>query len=104
MNPRPLLLLALLSACSPKADLVITGGSVWTGLSTGRGQPGAVAIGGGKILAVGDSAQISRYIGSKTEVLRANGGLVIPGLSDGHTHFIDGGFQLNTMSLGSEQR
>ena len=99
MNPRLLLLLAVVSACSQKADLVITGGTVWTGLSTGRGQPGAVAIGDGKILAVGDSAEISHYVGSKTEVLRANGGFVMPGFADGHTHFIDGGFQLASVNL-----
>ena len=91
--------LALVGACAHKADLVIQGGSVWTGLSTGRGQAGAVAISGGKIVAVGDSAQIARYIGSKTEVLQANGGLVMPGFSDGHTHFIDGGFQLTSVDL-----
>jgi len=72
---------------------------VWTGLSTGRGQPGAVAIADGKILAVGDSAEIARYVGSKTEILRANGGLVLPGLADAHTHFIDGGFQLASVNL-----
>jgi len=91
--------LALLAACGSKADLVIQGGQVWTGLSTGRGQPGAVAIAAGKILAVGDSAQIARYVGSKTEVLRANGGLIMPGFADGHTHFIDGGFQLASVDL-----
>jgi len=91
--------LALLTACASKADLVIQGGSVWTGLSTGRGQPGAVAIADGKILAVGDSAAIARYVGSKTTVLHAAGGLVMPGLADGHTHFIDGGFQLASVNL-----
>ena len=88
-----------LAACGRKADLVIQGGPVWTGLSTGRGQPGAVAIADGKILAVGDSAQIARYVGSKTTVLNAAGGLVLPGLADGHTHFIDGGFQLSSIDL-----
>ena len=91
--------LALLAGCGGKADIVIQGGQVWTGLSTGRGQPGAVAIADGKILAVGDSAQIARYVGSKTEVLHAAGGLVMPGLADGHTHFIDGGFQLAWVNL-----
>jgi predicted amidohydrolase YtcJ len=91
--------LALVTACGSKADIVIQGGSVWTGLSTGRGQPGALAIGDGKILAVGDSTEIARYIGSGTEVLRANGGLVLPGFADGHTHFIDGGFQLASVDL-----
>src|SRR5256714_6828614 len=99
MNPRPLLLLLVLSACTHKADLVITGGNVWTGLSTGKGQPGAVAIAGGKILAVGDSAEIARYFGSRTKVLPAKGGLIMPGFADGHTHFIDGGFQLAWINL-----
>jgi len=87
------------AACTPKADLVIQGGSVWTGLSTGRGVPGTVAIANGKILAVGDSAEVARYVGAQTRVLRADGGLVVPGLADGHTHFIDGGFQLASVDL-----
>jgi predicted amidohydrolase YtcJ len=87
------------AACTPKADLVIQGGSVWTGLSTGRGVPGTVAIANGRILAVGDSAEVARYIGARTQVLRADGGLVVPGLADGHTHFIDGGFQLASVDL-----
>jgi predicted amidohydrolase YtcJ len=89
----------VLMGCARKADLVIQGGSVWTGLSTGRGQPGAVAIADGKILAVGDSAEIARYVGSRTQVLQAKGGLVMPGLADGHTHFVDGGFQLASIDL-----
>ena len=88
-----------LAGCGPKADLVIQGGTVWTGLSTGRGRPGAVAIANGKILAVGDSTEIARYVTSATQVLRADGGLVLPGFADGHTHFIDGGFQLASVDL-----
>ena len=99
MNLRPVLLLLFVSACSPKADIVVTNGLVWTGLSTGKGQSGAVAIRDGKILAVGDSAEIARHIGSTTQVLDAHGGLVMPGFADGHTHFIDGGFQLAWINL-----
>jgi len=91
--------LSLIAACGSKADLVIQGGPVWTGLSTGRGKPGAVAIAGGKILAVGDSAELARYIGSRTQVLDARGGLIMPGFADGHTHFVDGGFQLASIDL-----
>lgn len=94
-----LLLTSVSSGCGRKADVVIQGGTLWTGLSTGRGQAGAVAIGDGKILAVGDSAEIARFVGSKTEVLRANGGLALPGFADGHTHFINGGFQLASVDL-----
>src|SRR6266536_1770128 len=91
--------LALLAACGSKADIVIQGGPVWTGLSTGRGRPGAVATLGDKILAVGDSAEIARYVGPNTRVLQANGGLIMPGFADGHTHFVDGGFQLASVNL-----
>src|SRR5256885_3507643 len=86
--------LAALAACGRTADIVIRGGMVWTGLSSGAPQPGAVAIGDGEILAVGDSAAVARYIGSNTRVIRAEGGLVLPGLTDGHTHFIGGGVPL----------
>lgn len=90
-----------LAACSPKADLVITNGLVWTGLSSGNPQPGAVAIRGDKILIVGDSAEIARVVGPPpgTRVIDARGGLVIPGFVDGHTHFISGGFQLASVDL-----
>ena len=89
----------LILACGRRADLVITGGMVWTGLSTGRAQPGAVAVANGRILAVGDSAEIARFVGPRTAILRAAGGLVMPGFADGHTHFIDGGFQLAAVNL-----
>src|SRR5439155_1275033 len=93
------LALAALAACGRQADIVIRGGIVWTGLSSGAPQPGAVAIGDGEILAVGDSAAVARYVGSRTRVIRADGGLVLPGLADAHTHFIGGGFQLASVDL-----
>src|SRR6059036_2930150 len=93
------LLCVSLAACGRPADIVIRGGMVWTGLSSGAAQPGVVAIAAGKILAVGDSAAIARYVGSRTQVIHAHGGLVIPGLADGHTHFIGGGFQLASVDL-----
>src|SRR5437899_4406620 len=95
------LLCLSLTACGPPrtADIMITGGLVWTGLSSGGPQRGAVAIARGKILAVGDSAELARYVGPRTEVVRADGGLVLPGLADAHTHFTDGGFQLASLDL-----
>src|SRR3989475_9789279 len=91
--------LPALAAGGRTADIVIRGGMVWTGLSSGAPQPGAVAIGDGEILAVGDSAAVARYVGSRTRVIRADGGLVLPGLADAHTHFIGGGFQLASVDL-----
>src|SRR2546426_10096050 len=88
------LLCLSLAACGQTADLVIRGGAVWTGLSSGAPQPGAVAIGGGKILPVGDSAAIARYLGSRPPGIRADGGPGMPGFAGGPTHFISGGFPL----------
>ena len=88
-----------LAACGGKADLVVTDGLLWTGLARGAPRPGAVAIARGKIVALGDSAAVARYLGPRTTIVRARGGLVMPGLTDGHTHFIDGGFQLASVDL-----
>src|SRR2546427_11874490 len=93
------LLSLTLAACARQADIIVTGGMVWTGLSNGAPQKGAVALANGRILAVGDSAQIARYAGPKTQAIQADGGLVLPGFTDGHTHFIDGGFQLASVDL-----
>src|SRR5438094_2044511 len=95
------LLCLTLAACARKADIIIADGMVWTGLSTGAPQRGAVAIADAKVLAIGDSAQVGRYAGPKTQWIQAKGGLVLPGFTDGHTHFIDGGFQLASVDLRS---
>jgi len=85
------------------ADLVITGGMLWTGASLDAAKPGAVAIAGDRILAVGDSARVARYVGPKTQILSAHGGLIMPGFADSHTHFVDGGFQLASIDLRSQR-
>ena len=98
-RPAAGLVTLFLSACGPKADTVIIGGMVWTGLSSGQARPGAVAIRGGKILAVGDSSGLAKYGSLRTLVIDAHGGLVMPGFADGHTHFVSGGFQLVSLDL-----
>jgi predicted amidohydrolase YtcJ len=94
-----LALLLVVGCGGPKADTVVVNGAVWTGLSSGEARPGAVAIREGKILAVGDSADVARTVGSRTQVIDAHGGLVLPGFADGHTHFVQGGFQLASLDL-----
>src|SRR2546422_3128077 len=88
------LLCLTLAACARQADIIVTGGMVWTGLSNGSPQKGAVALADGKILAIGDSAQIARYAGPQTQTIQANDGLLLPGFTHRHTHFIGGGVQL----------
>jgi predicted amidohydrolase YtcJ len=98
---RRLLLLAasLLAACArpPGADLVIYG-RVWTGDSA-RPWAAGVASRGDTVLAVGDSAEIARLVGSKTLVIAAQSGLVTPGFMDDHVHLMTGGFQLASVDL-----
>jgi predicted amidohydrolase YtcJ len=68
------------------ADLVITNGKVVT-VATGTPEAQAVASAGGRIVAVGTSAEIQKYVGPKTEVIDVKGQLVIPGFIEGHGHF-----------------
>jgi predicted amidohydrolase YtcJ len=84
-------------ATSRGADLVVYG-RVWTGDSA---QPwaGAIAVSGDRILEVGDSASIAKQVGSNTRVIANGKALVTPGFMDGHTHFVDGGFQLASVDL-----
>src|SRR3981189_1511927 len=51
----------------------------------------ALAIRGGELVAVGSAAEVEGLRGPDTQVIDAGGRTVIPGLNDGHTHFIRGG-------------
>ncbi|MEP7325779.1 MAG: amidohydrolase [Gemmatimonadota bacterium] len=92
-------LLGLLVACNrtPPADLVIFG-RVWTG-DQARPWAGAVAIRGDTIIAVGDSAELARYVGKDTRRLDNGAGLVTPGFMDGHVHLVEGGYSLGQLEL-----
>ncbi len=79
------------------ADLVVYG-RVWTGDSA-RPWAGAVAVAGDSIVAVGDRHAVRRLVGPRTTVLDNGEALVVPGLGDAHTHFIEGGFQLMSVDL-----
>jgi predicted amidohydrolase YtcJ len=55
----------------------------------------AVAISGGKIVAVGTNDEILRQRLPTTRVIDAQGRTVIPGLNDSHIHLIRGGLNFN---------
>jgi len=85
------------------ADLILLHGKVWTGepaagTATMRVAE-AVAIANGRILAVGNDEEIRAYQGPNTSVVDLKGRLAVPGLSDSHVHFINGGFQLLSVDL-----
>ncbi len=95
----PIVLLSHIVSCTtgPKADLVVYG-RVWTGDSA-RPWATAVATRGDTILAVGDSAEIARLVGSATRTLGAPDAFVTPGFMDDHVHLFSGGFQLASVDL-----
>jgi predicted amidohydrolase YtcJ len=59
----------------------------------------ALAVKGHTILALGDAADLESYIGPDTRVLELQGRLVVPGLIDGHGHFMSLGESLAGIDL-----
>jgi predicted amidohydrolase YtcJ len=85
-----LLLLAPCMLQAQEADVILTGGRVWTGEAA---QPWAeaVAIRGERILAVASRAEVERHSGARTQVIELAGAFVTPGFIDNHTHFDQAG-------------
>lgn len=86
----------ILSAQS--ADKVFLNAYVWT---VNEKQPvaEAIAVRNGKIIAVTTNNDIRRYIDAGTRIIDAGGKLILPGFIDNHTHFVDGGLQLQSIDL-----
>ena len=84
----PLLLLMAVSCTEQeRADLVIVNGKVLT-IDPDNPYAEAIAISGDRIVAVGSLTAINRFIDKdSTEVIDAEGNLVIPGFNDAHAHF-----------------
>jgi hypothetical protein len=84
------------------ADLILAGGLIWYGpgapVAAGE-SPTSIAIANGKVLAVGDDAELEAYVGPATRRIDLAGRRVIPGFMDSHTHFIAGGFELAGVQL-----
>lgn len=79
------------------ADLILTGGRVWTG---GDGpEPTAIAIHSGAIIAVGSDEVIEALADSRTERIALGDRRVVPGFMDDHAHFARGGFGLASVQL-----
>jgi predicted amidohydrolase YtcJ len=70
----------------PAADLVLTNGKVVT-VSDAMPEAQALAVRGDRIVAVGSSADIGRYVGPATQAIDLQGQLAIPGFIEGHGHF-----------------
>src|SRR4029079_11776852 len=88
---RKLILLVVASlfagqAPQPPADLVLTNGKVLT-VNSQDSIAQAIAISGGKIVAVGTNDQIRARTGPSTRVIDLRGRTATPELIDSHVHF-----------------
>ena len=74
----------------PTADTVLINAHVIT-VDAQSSTAEAVAIAGGKFVAVGTNAAIRAVAGPSTKVIDVHGQTVVPGLADGHVHDAGGG-------------
>lgn len=81
------------------ADLVFTGGPVFTA-DTVRSRAHAVAVRGGRIIAVGGD-DVRDLIGPRTEVVDLAGRMLVPGFQDAHVHPVWGGLDMLRCDLSA---
>jgi hypothetical protein len=93
-----LLLASALAWSQPAADLALINGKVWT-VNVNPRQAEAVACWQGRIVAVGSTQEIERWIGPQTRKIDLRGKLVLPGFNDSHVHFADAGADLAHVQL-----
>ncbi|GAA1162540.1 hypothetical protein F4556_000499 [Kitasatospora gansuensis] len=86
----------------PRADTVFVGGRVFT--ATGPAPiEAAVAVAGGRIVAVADEASVRLLVDRDTEVVDLAGGLLVPGFQDAHVHPAVAGVQMLRCDLSAER-
>ena len=97
MFPTSLMLVLLLSpAAAP--DRILINGVVHT-MDDARPRVEAVAATGGRISAIGTTAEILALKGPQTEVIDLHGATVVPGLKESHGHFVGIGQARMTLNL-----
>jgi predicted amidohydrolase YtcJ len=80
------------------ADVVFKGGAVYT-VDAARSWAQAVAVKGGRIVAVGTDDSVSDLVGPKTEVHDLRGRMLLPGFQDAHVHPPSGGLEMLECNL-----
>jgi predicted amidohydrolase YtcJ len=79
-----------LFGCAPveePADLVLMGGRIVT-MDDSYPEATALAARDGLLVAVGTEREVDSFIGDSTEVIDLGGALAVPGLIEGHAHFL----------------
>src|SRR5690349_261961 len=95
------------------ADVIFINGDIYPGAGNGASgsafkppvheRAQALAVTGGKIVAIGSNADVEKLKGSKTKVFDLGGHFVMPGFNDAHVHLANGGFEkLNVDLVGTK--
>lgn len=80
------------------ADLVLRNGNIHT-VNDRQPKAEAVAVKGDRIVFVGSSSDVQKYIGKNTRVIDLKGETVVPGMTDAHHHLEGVGFREMTLNL-----
>ena len=84
------------------ADLLVINGSVYGG-DGGGDLHQAIAVRGDRVVAVGSNRDLESLRGTRTQIVDARGGAVVPGFNDIHTHVLSGGLEMGTVNLQGAQ-
>lgn len=82
------------SGVTRMADLILRNARITT-LDATQPTASAIAFADGRVLAVGDEAQVMARARDTTHVIDAGDRRLVPGLNDSHTHLIRGGLNYN---------
>ena len=98
---RVLFILFIFIGCeSNKADLIIENGIIYT-MDDFNPIAESVAVRSGKIIGVGSNSYIQSFIGNNTKVLDLKGATMVPGLIEGHGHFMGLGYAKMRLDLST---
>lgn len=84
------------------AEMIITNAKVLT-MDLLHPRAEAVAVAGGRILAVGTRTEVAALAGPECRVVDAGGRTLLPGFVESHLHLVLGGNELTQLQLGGVQ-
>jgi predicted amidohydrolase YtcJ len=90
--------LAAVMAVGGPADLVVRAARIYTS-NPARPVVHALAVRHGRIVAVGENADVLAFVGPRTQVIEANNRTVLPGLIDSHGHMYNLGNRLSDVDV-----
>ena len=85
----------------PSTDILFINGNIYPNVEVrpGTPRPQAIAVRGGRIVAVGSNDEILKLRRGDTQVIDLGGHFVMPGFNDAHVHLASGGMELLQVDL-----